>query len=1093
MWPQVLHALSIWSDIKTEFRHYSELRLFFNHLTQSFPTYLIMKNIHILTLWFGVFVFPIEEIYSGSIEITEITPSQFCDGAPTGSIDLSVEGAYAPITYFWYGGPNGEFSAETQDISGLYPGEYCVTVTDGLCGTASLCVEVGCTNQCPEITLEGLDNAIEHPTTCESNDGSIYFRFGGPAGGLGPYVMTLYDNERNIIPRETYGWNNLAAGLYTISVVDANGCTGDFEVELIPQSGVVIADYFIEPPCPGESNGTIEILVVGSTEYTISWSNGATTPEIKELAAGTYCVTITDEICNVEECFTLNELDLAPLEITSARVIDACAGFSSGEIDIINVDGGKPPYTYEWNDDYGTSSDLTAIPPGQYCVTITDACNATLTQCYTVSEVPALSVTGTVVADACLTIDEDDIFSVPKGEIDIEVSGGNGGYEIQWSHDENYTGTQPRGLDPGIYCVTVTGTLGACGTASECFLVEERDALVVTIADYQQCDNGDCSNAFIDIDVSGNTGPVTYDWFGYVEGGTYFESDAEDIDPVPGIGSYCVTATSADECPAELCIDIEDCADVPEPSIIQHFIAPQSEVFEYGAIDINVQPQDYDFAYSWIGPDGFTASTQDLFPAAGAGVYTVTVNNGCGVEVIETYTIEECQLELSVASIDNRCSGEGYATVLIDVANTDQDDRFLFLDPETETFQPTSSRFFSDGNYTRLVFSTGDGNANIAIINEDGCGGIVSVTIEPSTIHANSWNYSYFFPNLNSSGGYVPVYCGIATTCAGALVDDEFVDAYEVSTPSLEYDPNTDATCIMNLSCGSHFNFTIEGNVIADIVTLAPDGVSCLQGEFCRGNIILSNNQTGFRDYHRLLTGTDNPDHQSILVTVDAPFQAVNIGAVQTTTKLVGKDCIRERECPDGTIVEQVNIGDPVTHRDCRTNATTGAQECWDVETCGDQIVNETYLGDLPPYSCGCIIALVSNNGSGSELTTGTINNRIINQGSTTSIRPVDISSSIGSYRLKQDIEASVLDYDKGHFAFVYPNPTTNILNIRFDNEQKSSTYKITLTDILGQKVLSTETYESTTVNLRELEAGVYILTIFDADGKSQSQQIFKH
>ena len=84
----------------------------------------------------------------GSASIISITPSEYCDGNPTGAVDLAVIDSNEPITYFWFGGPDSEFTAETQDVSGLYPGEYCVVITDAMCYTAEICVEVGCSGNC---------------------------------------------------------------------------------------------------------------------------------------------------------------------------------------------------------------------------------------------------------------------------------------------------------------------------------------------------------------------------------------------------------------------------------------------------------------------------------------------------------------------------------------------------------------------------------------------------------------------------------------------------------------------------------------------------------------------------------------------------------------------------------------------------------------------------------------------------------------------------------------------------------------------------------------------------------------------------------
>lgn len=66
-------------------------------------------------------------------------------GASNGTVDLLVTGGTGPYTYSW-SGPSG-FTADSQDISNLSPGDYCVTVTDAFCGTASLCVNVADSTQ----------------------------------------------------------------------------------------------------------------------------------------------------------------------------------------------------------------------------------------------------------------------------------------------------------------------------------------------------------------------------------------------------------------------------------------------------------------------------------------------------------------------------------------------------------------------------------------------------------------------------------------------------------------------------------------------------------------------------------------------------------------------------------------------------------------------------------------------------------------------------------------------------------------------------------------------------------------------------------
>ena len=61
---------------------------------------------------------------------------------PDGAIDLTVSGGFSPYEYLWTDNAGGILSAQ-EDISNLLPGTYHITVTDALCGAATLEVEVG--------------------------------------------------------------------------------------------------------------------------------------------------------------------------------------------------------------------------------------------------------------------------------------------------------------------------------------------------------------------------------------------------------------------------------------------------------------------------------------------------------------------------------------------------------------------------------------------------------------------------------------------------------------------------------------------------------------------------------------------------------------------------------------------------------------------------------------------------------------------------------------------------------------------------------------------------------------------------------------
>ena len=86
---------------------------------------------------------------------------------------------------------------------------------------------------------------------------------------------------------------SLAAGVYTVTVTDANNCAKAAQVTIL--SAPIMQSAITTSATCGKADGTIDLLVSGGNpDYTYMWSNGATTQDITA-AAGNYSVTVTDK------------------------------------------------------------------------------------------------------------------------------------------------------------------------------------------------------------------------------------------------------------------------------------------------------------------------------------------------------------------------------------------------------------------------------------------------------------------------------------------------------------------------------------------------------------------------------------------------------------------------------------------------------------------------------------------------------------------------------------------------------------------------------------------------------------------------------
>ena len=179
---------------------------------------------------------------------------------------------------------------------------------------------------------------------------------------------------------------NLAAGTYKVTVTDAAGIVVSSPNITVEQPKLMsVALNFVQSlTCADANNGAIEITVYGGTEpYEYMWSDSSTVEDPSNLPMGDYQFTVTDANgCTWDSpTITVNEPDEIVL---NENVTNATAGESNGSIDI-DLNGGLPPYNFLW-DNGVISSNLENVMAGTYCLSVTDAYDCTVTQCYEVGE-----------------------------------------------------------------------------------------------------------------------------------------------------------------------------------------------------------------------------------------------------------------------------------------------------------------------------------------------------------------------------------------------------------------------------------------------------------------------------------------------------------------------------------------------------------------------------------------------------------------------------------------------------------------------------------------------------------------------------------
>jgi|GEM_PF-4400778 len=266
-----------------------------------------------------------------SINITQPIP---CPMGQTGSLMGAAIGGTTPYSFQWFNGPN------SPAFGPLGTGAYELSISDS--------------NGCIDSTSILLQDpppinpviSVVSPLLCfGAINGAIIVN---TTNGTSPFQYFWNTGDTTMVK------DSLDAGIYSVVVIDSNGCQDSTTFSLIQPPPLSLS--FQSVPDAGQCNGTLTVTPNGGTlPYFYQWdslANFQTDSVATALCTGSYCVTVSDlngcevDSCNIDVLTEVveirshnNEFWLSPNPCTKIISVELTPGELANRIDILNLAG----------------------------------------------------------------------------------------------------------------------------------------------------------------------------------------------------------------------------------------------------------------------------------------------------------------------------------------------------------------------------------------------------------------------------------------------------------------------------------------------------------------------------------------------------------------------------------------------------------------------------------------------------------------------------------------------------------------------------------------------------------------------------------
>jgi hypothetical protein len=588
-----------------------------------------------------------------------------CKNANNGAITISFNNAISPLQII-----STNFSNTSLTATNLPADEYQVFATDAV--NCSILESITVTEPASVVVVT---TSVVIPVACAGNANGAVTAVG--VDGTGPYTYSWYNGLTNTPFSTNPLYTGLVAGIYTVTIKDANNCTTLETIDV--QDGLTfnaIIQINQNVSCFGGSDGALTAQGVGgASPYNFAWSNGINTATQTSLLPGTYSVTITDD----NGCVSMDQVTIiqpaAPVAATLSASDLTCNGINTGSI-TATVTGGTSPYSFVWSSpSISTTATASDLPAGSYTVTITDNKGCTTTNVTSISEPTYINIVSSIVHPLCFG---------DLGSVSFVITGGTGALTFSPSNVTNL-------LPNTTYTYIATDAVG-CTSIAQVSIDPEPSP--VTINSIAKTDALCVPSGAMTITAGGGIGSYSFQ----LTSNLILETNPSGIFSSLAGTTYTVQVADASGCSATSITSLATINNLSIAGVVTH---PTVCLVTNGAISFTTTGNNGIVDYT-LNNSMVMQSPLGTYNTLSAGTYTIAGLDALGCTASTTFVlVNSLPIMLNTSSTNPTCANNINATI---TAVASGEAPFVYsLSPTATQLSPGLFSAMGNGSYTLTV------------------------------------------------------------------------------------------------------------------------------------------------------------------------------------------------------------------------------------------------------------------------------------------------------------------------------------------------------------------------------------------------------